>query len=455
MLNMNQNEGHVEKNDLNNEIKWLSLIIVLGILIRLWRISAESFWLDEAYTAVLIQQSPSAIILGAANDVYPPLYYLVLSAISRVFGISEFVLRAPSAFFGILSIMAIWKLGKLLFNSPKIALLAAFLLAISPFSIRYSQEARTYSLLLFTILCSYLFFIRLTRKVTFVDMAGYSLSVLITIWSHSIGVIFIGLQVLGIATEGLVLRRLDVPWKAWFLSLAFAVISFLPWLSTLYAQYQEVSSGNFWVHAPSYWNFLSFLHLSSGSIWGLILAIPVFIGFIILWIKDTNARLLAYYGLFIPGAIWLLAVFVAPVFTTRNVLPALPALLLILAKTIISVKYKLIKLVVITIFCVGCFMTNYTYFTNPQKPPWREVAAYLEMHAQDNEKIMFAQQYGRYGVAAYFDLRALQQINQADPQAWLVIHDLEPQQREKLITGREIVVFKDVTLAYPLSSPQK
>ena len=63
-------------------------------------------------------------------------------------GQREFAIRSLSALFGIASIPAIYKLGQRLFNTQS-GLIAAALLAAHRFHIRYSQEARAYSLEVF------------------------------------------------------------------------------------------------------------------------------------------------------------------------------------------------------------------------------------------------------------------------------------------------------------------
>lgn len=63
-------------------------------------------------------------------------------------GEADFLLRFPSAIFGILGVTAVYNLGKALFGRAE-GLLAAFLLTLSPFHVRYSQEARAYALFAF------------------------------------------------------------------------------------------------------------------------------------------------------------------------------------------------------------------------------------------------------------------------------------------------------------------
>lgn len=74
----------------------------------------------------------------------PPLYFLLIHFVSLLGG-RDFLLRFPSAIFGILGVTAVYKLGEALFGRRE-GLLVAFLLTLSPFHVRYSQEARPYTL---------------------------------------------------------------------------------------------------------------------------------------------------------------------------------------------------------------------------------------------------------------------------------------------------------------------
>ena len=85
------------------------------------------------------------IAQDAAHDIHPPLYYWLLRLWTTVFGLSEFALRSLSAVLGTLLVLVIYGLGTRLFNRTT-GLAAAFIAAIAPFQVYYSQEARMYIL---------------------------------------------------------------------------------------------------------------------------------------------------------------------------------------------------------------------------------------------------------------------------------------------------------------------
>ncbi|TDE16206.1 glycosyltransferase family 39 protein [Dyadobacter psychrotolerans] len=86
-----------------------------------------------------------------------PFYYLLLHYWLEVFGISDFTSRLFSVFFSVLIIGLTYKFAKRFF-SVNTGLIAAAIVAIEPFFIAYSHQARNYSLTFFlTLLATYLF----------------------------------------------------------------------------------------------------------------------------------------------------------------------------------------------------------------------------------------------------------------------------------------------------------
>jgi 4-amino-4-deoxy-L-arabinose transferase-like glycosyltransferase len=124
----------------------LLAILILAAFLRFYRIDSQSFWNDEGNSARLSERTLDLIIEGTASDIHPPGYYLLLHYWRAIFGHSEFALRALSAAAGLALVLFTYLLGRRLFDQAT-GLMAAFMGAISPFTIYYSQEARMYALL--------------------------------------------------------------------------------------------------------------------------------------------------------------------------------------------------------------------------------------------------------------------------------------------------------------------
>src|SRR5581483_7964581 len=75
----------------------------------------------------------------------PPLYFVLAWVWTRAFGFGEAALRSLSAAFGVLTIPLAYGAARRLISRPA-ALITAALLAVNPFLVWYSQDARSYAL---------------------------------------------------------------------------------------------------------------------------------------------------------------------------------------------------------------------------------------------------------------------------------------------------------------------
>ena len=142
----------------------LLLLLVLSAGLRLYQLGDVSLWFDETLTAskTLIPFNRIIDTMAETGEENPPGYFFLINIWSRLFGKSGFSLRFPSLIFSLLGVFTIYYLGKNLF-SPKVGLMAALLLSISPYNINYAQEARMYSLVWSLGLGSFYFFYRWIR----------------------------------------------------------------------------------------------------------------------------------------------------------------------------------------------------------------------------------------------------------------------------------------------------
>ncbi|MEA5603787.1 glycosyltransferase family 39 protein [Nostoc sp. UHCC 0252] len=138
------------------------IIITISIFLRFFLLQNQSLWFDEGWSLELsdgasVQENFFKIITIEAGDKYQPLYYLVLFYWRAVFGDSEFALRSLSSLLGVGSVITIF-FTSLRVYGKKHALWSSMILAVSSFSIFYSQDARPYALLIFITLLQIYFF---------------------------------------------------------------------------------------------------------------------------------------------------------------------------------------------------------------------------------------------------------------------------------------------------------
>ncbi|OQB33219.1 MAG: Tetratricopeptide repeat protein [Candidatus Hydrogenedentes bacterium ADurb.Bin170] len=135
-------------------------ILIIGFLLRIYRLPYQSIWLDDWLPYMALQNSDLLSFLRLFKTVIPehactPVFYILLFLWSKLIGTAPFALKLLPLIIGTFSIVLIFILGTILF-SRRAGLISALLLAFSPPQIWFSQEFRPYSLMLFLALCSLL-----------------------------------------------------------------------------------------------------------------------------------------------------------------------------------------------------------------------------------------------------------------------------------------------------------
>ena len=142
----------------------LGLVIALGAAVRFVGIGAQSLWYDEVSTRVIVT-TPIAHLFNEVRirEGTPPLYYALAAVWTRVVGTDDAKLRSFSAIVGTLAIPVVYAVVRELGLTRRAARIAASLVAVNPFLVWYSQEARAYSLL---VLCAALTMLAFARAWT-------------------------------------------------------------------------------------------------------------------------------------------------------------------------------------------------------------------------------------------------------------------------------------------------
>nr|WP_255604476.1 glycosyltransferase family 39 protein [Oscillochloris sp. ZM17-4] len=175
-----------EPNTSPRDIRSILLIsiIALGTLLRINELGLKSLWVDEIGQVWYARIGPIAAIKGAMTHVAAaPLDYVVTSLMAML-DKTDFGLRMPAMIWGVLAIYFIYRIGSSVLGSPVIGLCAAFLLAVSPTHIEYSQEIRFYSLFTLLSIISVLMFARALERGTWVSWMGFATVLILSALTH-------------------------------------------------------------------------------------------------------------------------------------------------------------------------------------------------------------------------------------------------------------------------------
>ena len=138
---------------------WFLLILLLALVLRVPQLDFQPLWWDEGYSVFFATRDFPTMLARTAIDIHPPLYYALMQVWMLAFGTNVVALRLLSVIIGVASVPLIYLVSKTLFDL-RTALVAAFLLAIAPLHIYYSQEVRMYGLAMLLALAAVWFQLR-------------------------------------------------------------------------------------------------------------------------------------------------------------------------------------------------------------------------------------------------------------------------------------------------------
>jgi len=176
----------------------VSLIVLLGLILRFYNIGYENLWLDEIFTFWVTDPNLSlteTISRVKSTEYIPFLHYYIIKICNSFFGYDPIVGRISSGVFGFLSIFTVSSLCKKFVNN-KSYLLTICLASLNIYLIIYSQEMRVYIFTFFLISLSLIFFFNLydeqKSKIFTKNFFLFSLFMLLAIFSHPFSIIILG-----------------------------------------------------------------------------------------------------------------------------------------------------------------------------------------------------------------------------------------------------------------------
>jgi len=304
--------------------------IILGTILRFWHLDLKPIWQDEVITALFslgrsYNDVPLDVVFPlnrvgqiftlkpgvgcgqiasavATQSNHPPLFFCLMHnwAEAPLVGVIArgwvWSLRALPALFGVGAIYSVYYLNRVAF-SPAAGLWGAALMAVSPFAVYLSQEARHYTLPILLITLALLGLIQIQQDFQQPDKLrpwvwlGWVVVNIIGLYVHYF---FILDSIAQLATLlGLMYwQRSILPRRVWVVAgLAVAVVglSYLPWLPVLLDHFSR--SENSWLPHP---NNIAPLFQTLVSWLFMVIALPVEAQ--PLWIAVLTGLLMVLFG---------------------------------------------------------------------------------------------------------------------------------------------------------------
>jgi len=376
---------------LSHRVLWaLAGLTAIGIAVRFASLGVQSYHHDEVITVARVIPGSFTEMLGQvkASESNPPLYYVLAWVWAKLFGSGEVGLRSLTALFGAATVPVAFLIGREL-ASNRAGLVAAALVAVSPMLIWYSQEARSYALLVFFGALSLLFLARALRSGSGRDLGLWALASALALCSHYFAVFAVTIEALWL------LVALRSRWRLVLPALLAVGAVGLALLPLILAQINPTHIG--WIdHSPLSTRLFetggSFLMGETGHViaqpprerYALIPALLIGIALLLVALRGSSReRGAAVLGLTLGVGVVLLASAAALVgrdyIVERNLLPALIPLLLAAAAGFAASGARRFGIALATVLCAYWLVFDVYVARTPnlQRPDFREVTERL------------------------------------------------------------------------------
>src|SRR3954469_2963812 len=161
----------------------LAAIVILAAILRVIFLGARSLWSDEIVSVKLATDNWGGFWFWISKrEANMALYYLLLRGWVKA-GDGETWVRFFSALAGIATVPLFYALVKRLYDQ-RVAWISGLLAATSACLVQFSQEARSYSLVILLCIVSYYFFIRLLREEKLWYVAAYVVVSIAALYAH-------------------------------------------------------------------------------------------------------------------------------------------------------------------------------------------------------------------------------------------------------------------------------
>lgn len=369
---------------------FLLLTLLSGLLLRMVRLGADSLWYDETVSVYLAGSPIRELLRHTAGDIHPPGYYVLLRGWLLATGYGdgragpqghglEFMAAFFSLFFGVLLIALVYAAARRLAGHT-VALVAAALVALSPFNIWYSQEVRMYTLAAAIGVVALWALARATTRGGRRAWSVYALAAaagMVTVYYFA----FLLIAALGWALAYTLSRRRPI--APLLVANLAALALYAPWLPIAWRQATDPpvppwrTAPNVWQALVESWTALSLGQSAPGWLWPVLVvaAALALLGLVTLARRSPSpgdrvagpwlaAGLAA--GTFGPLVLILVLSLVTPLYHVRYLFTYSPALYVLLAAGLVAVgrRWRPLAIVIALVWVLAAGVTLRAFWGN-------------------------------------------------------------------------------------------
>ncbi len=356
----------MEQSFWEKNFKWLMVIVsVVSAISYALLCQGDLVWMDEAYSFGMIRRSYGGMCSVTAQDVHPPLFYILLKAFTMPFSNK---LLAGKLFtvipYLILMIFGSVQLKKL-FNA-KTGFIFSVLFFLFPFMQSYTAEVRMYSLGALFVFANavnaYRAYLYNTRK----DWILYTVFGLASAYTHyfalaSTAVVYAVLLIAAIFKKRELL-------KYWAVTAVITVVLYLPWLRFFVEQLKYKIDNEYWIEPITLKTLKTYfcdIFGTGGNIFSaVVMAVCVTIMTSYVAKKGRSTAIVAIIAASVPLLTLVLGLaasfIIRPVFVIRYLLPSVPLLIAAMAIGFGCINKKIVQIILVAVIAI---MGTVNYFT--------------------------------------------------------------------------------------------
>jgi mannosyltransferase len=381
-------------------------ILAAAAMLDMLFLGTRSFWLDESISVKLARLDWRTLphALWSTGEVNMVLYYGLLHEWIRL-GDSEAFLRTLSVLMAIGSIGAVYLLGKRMFGGS-VALLAALLLVLNTYQIRYAQEARGYSLVMLLVTLASLAFLQALARPTRRSWTVYTLTSVLAVYAHFFAVFVFAAHWL---SAGLLGRR-HAAQKG--LGASMAVIGLLlspialfaatakgdnigwipkPTVQTVHHLSCALTGGGPWGGCPSWDSSFLIAFYAAACALALVAGVTE--------VQRTSEPSSGWRYVFL--LMWLLVPIglalgvstIKPIFVSRYFVVCLPPLVLLASVGMTRLHAPWAMAIMVAVFVAAAGYQDVRYYARLHARDWRGATAYVLSRRQPGDAMFFSPWY--------------------------------------------------------------
>ena len=391
----------------------LVLIILLSFILRVIKLDTLNLWRDEAFSVILAQKNIHEFFYIALKDTSSFLHNFLLFIWVRLFGINEFSVRFLSLIASMFSFRYFYLIIKRFFKFKWQYIALLLISSVNMISIYFAREARVYSILIFLILASQYYFLKLIEKFNIKTIILFIIFTTLSLYSHNLTIFIIISQILYLFIIFLknsyklevkqIFKKRNKFFLNWFLIYTILFILISPYLLLFLAQNKNVSE--------EFWLTFSPIDSLKETLTGLSVGIRLFthkeftfldsftniltlsLAFIGTYFNIRNfkrTKLFFSFFFWIPLTLIFLASFKTPVFYVRYASFLIPFMIVLVFEGIVNLtKSKLIQTILIIILIILNLRIYYIYIKdNSTKAHHKELVTYIANNFNSNDGII-------------------------------------------------------------------